>query len=43
MTGVRHSGTSLENMHLSKKFAHLYFNREEMTKWVVASFKGVAP
>jgi hypothetical protein len=40
-TGQRHIRKSLENMHLSKKYASLYFNREEMTKWIVSSFTGL--
>lgn len=40
-TGQRHIRKSLENMHLSKKFAPLYFNREEMTRWIVTSFTGL--
>lgn len=40
-TGQRHIRKSLENMRLSKKFAPLYFNREQMTKWIVSSFTGL--
>lgn len=40
-TGQRHIRKSLENMHLSKKFAPLYFNKEEMTKWIVSTFTGL--
>lgn len=42
-TGQRHIRKSLENMHLSRKFAPLYFNRDEMNKWIVKSFTGLKP
>jgi hypothetical protein len=41
--GKRHIRKSLDNMHLSKKFAPLYFNRDEMTKWIVSCFTRPRP
>lgn len=41
-TGERHIRKSLENLHLSKNFAPLYFNREEMERMAVESFTGLA-
>lgn len=40
-SGQRHIRKSLENMHLSKKFAPLYFNREDMMRWIISSFTGL--